>query len=60
MLVGVCSGSPVLRGENGGCLRDALGTGDDVDSSNRPVNGEPHALQCLDLDKLGYKCRRSW
>ena len=61
MLVGVDSGNPVLREGNGGWIEFALGTGGNVDSSNRPGNGEPRALQCLDLeDKLGYKCRQIW
>jgi len=60
ILVSVCSGSPVLGEEYDGCLGDTLDAADDVDSSNAPVNEEPHALQCLDLDKLGYRCRQIW
>lgn len=60
VLVGICRSSLGFGQEYNGCVGDALDTAGDAGSSKGPVNGKPHALQCLGLDKPGYWCRQVW
>lgn len=60
VLIGICRSNPGFGQEYDGCVGDTLDTAGDAGSSKGPVNGKPHALQCLGLDKLGYECRQVW
>lgn len=60
VLIGICCSSLGFGQEYDGWVGDTLDTAGDAGSSKGPVNGKPHALQCLGLDKLGYECRQVW